>query len=229
MNTNIHTGLLITVEGIDGAGKSTLVKSIQKILEDQNKKVLCTKEPGATELGHHIRALLQHRTQPICPKAEYLLFAADRAQHFEHIVIPALKNHHIVISDRMGDSSLVYQGYARGLSLDMIERINTWTMQSINPDITFYLRITAEESIKRTQARNIPLTSFEKEHVTFTQALVNGFDILFKKKSWCITLDGMLSIDDLTTQAINHIQLCIQKKLQIQQHIQPQSLLHTCS
>lgn len=210
----MHKGLLITIEGIDGSGKTTLIQNIAKQLELQKISLLITKEPGGTQLGQQLRTILQNQPIPVCPKAEYLLFAADRAQHFEQFIIPAIKEGRMVISDRMGDSSVVYQGYGRGLDKVMIQTINAWTMQDIKPDITFYVRISASESEKRVQLRNAPLTAFEKEKRSFTEKLVAGFDDLFKNQSHVILLNGTDSIESLTTQAIKYINLCISKQNQ---------------
>lgn len=205
-------GLLITVEGIDGSGKTTLIQNIAKKLQVQNIPFLTTKEPGGTELGQELRSIVQNQSVPVCPKAEFLLFAADRAQHFEQKIIPALSEGLVVLSDRMGDSSVVYQGYARGLDISLINTINRWTMSSITPDITFYLRISAQESKNRIQKRNLALTAFEKESDDFTQKLIAGFDDLFKNKAHVILLNGTESLESLTKQAFNHIQLCIKNK-----------------
>jgi dTMP kinase len=208
----MNNALLITIEGIDGSGKSTLVQHIQKSLMAQNIPLVCTKEPGGTELGRHLRSILQHRTFPLCSIAEYLIFAADRAQHFNELILPSLAQGKIVLSDRMGDSSVVYQGYARGLDIDMIKRINEWAMHGRTPDITFYLRISAQESTDRVKARNLALTAFEKEDLSFTQKLVDGFDTLFKNKPHAILLNGTDSIESLTTQTLDHITACIKNK-----------------
>lgn len=207
-------GLLITIEGIDGSGKTTLIQSIAKKLLAQNIPFITTKEPGGTDLGKQIRSMVQNQSIPLCPKAEFLLFSADRAQHFEQKIIPALTQGVIVLSDRMGDSSVVYQGYARGLDIEMINSVNTWTMNGITPDITFYLRIEAQESINRILKRNIALTAFEKESSDFTQKLIAGFDDLFKNKAHVILLNGTDTLASLTEQAYKHIQTCIKNKQQ---------------
>ena len=137
----LSRGLLVSVEGIDGCGKSSFMLAIKKLLEEHSLPFLLTKEPGDTPLGKHIREILLSKTVDICPKAEYLLFAVDRAQHFHEVVSPALCDIKIVVSDRMADSSLIYQGYARGLEIDVIQNINQWAMNNIAPDIVFYLKI----------------------------------------------------------------------------------------
>ena len=112
-------GTLITFEGIDGSGKSSAARALYDHLKDELPVVL-TREPGGTELGRVLRTLLQNRTFDLDAKAEYLLFAADRAQHMKEIVLPALAQNKIVISDRMADSSYAYQGSGRGVDPDMI-------------------------------------------------------------------------------------------------------------
>lgn len=197
----IKQGILISLEGIDGSGKSTLAKNLFHGLEQQGLPAILTKEPGATSLGKQIRTMVQEKTMPICPKSEFLLFAADRAQHFQELIIPALKQKKIVISDRMADSSLVYQGFGRGLDVKTIQTVNDWAMDYIKPNLTFYVRVPVEIALERLKARNVELTSFEKEDISFMQRLHNGFETIFKNKNHVIALDGQETPEVLTTQA----------------------------
>lgn len=198
-------GLLITLEGIDGSGKTTLTKSLAHALQHRGYPITVTREPGGSNLGTYIRSVLQDGTIPVSPKAEYLLFAADRAQHFHDVVIPALENGHIVISDRMADSSLVYQGYGRGLDISMIERINAWTMDNLKPDLTIYVRISTQDAEQRIIARSASKTRFEQETTDFLTKLVSGFDTIFHNASHVLTLDAMQSPEELTRQSMEHI------------------------
>jgi dTMP kinase len=207
----LKRGILIAIEGIDGSGKSTLAQNLYHKFTRQNIPAILTKEPGATSLGKKLRSLLHEKPVALCPKAEYLLFAADRAQHNTEIVMPALQENKIVISDRMGDSSIVYQGYARGLDIKMIEMINNWTMNKTHPDLVFYVRLSVDHAIKRIKQRNKKLTSFEKEGKQFLQTLVDGFDCLFKNRSNVICLDGRNSPEIITEQAFNKISDWINK------------------
>lgn len=200
-----HRSMLISLEGIDGSGKSTLARDLAAHLTGLGYNVVLTKEPGGSQLGKKLRELLQLQPVPITPQAEFLLFAADRAQHFNDVVIPALRSNNIVISDRMADSSLVYQGYGRGLDKKMIQTINAWVMNDIRPDLTFYLHITAETAAKRLAAR-AQLTKFEKEQEQFAQNLIAGFDQIFKDRDDVITLDGTLSPNTLTNQAAQEVE-----------------------
>jgi dTMP kinase len=204
MNTKPN-GLLITLEGIDGSGKSTLASALHDALKHKNIPAILTREPGGSDLGKHLRAMLQERHVPLCPKAEYLLFAADRAQHMHDVIIPHLQEHKIIISDRMADSSLVYQGYGRGLNLDFIEMVNCWSMDNIKPDLTIYLKISPEQARKRLEIRSEKLTVFEQEIDSFRERLVKGFETIFAKRTNVVTLDAQLSIEELTDKALNAI------------------------
>lgn len=199
----LHNGLLLSLEGIDGSGKSVLAKNLQNALHDY--PTILTKEPGGTPLGERIRSiLLDSKDANMCPKAEFLLFAASRAEHFEKLVLPELKKGHIVISDRMADSSVVYQGYARGLSLDMIKSVNAWAMNNTTPHLTFYLKIDAQTALQRIQKRNIPLTGFEKEQA-FIQKTIEGFETLFAQQKNVITLNAQDTPESLTAQALETV------------------------
>lgn len=187
---HLKTGILISVEGIDGSGKSTLAASLHTQLTAQGLPTILTREPGATPLGAQLRTIVQEKKVPVCAKAEYLLFAADRAQHMHQLVLPALAEQRLVISDRMADSSLVYQGYGRGLELNMIQMINRWAMNERQPDLTVYVRVDAQTAMDRILARNQALTSFEKERQDFIEKLIAGFDTIFKTRTNCIIIDG---------------------------------------
>lgn len=202
MNKN---GLLISFEGVDGSGKSSLAQAVYKKLITQNYDVLLTKEPGDTPLGNELRILLHEHKSKVCDKAEFLLFAADRAQHFEEIVIPALNQNKIVLSDRMADSSLAYQGYGRGLNLEIIKSVNNWAMCKKAPDITFYIKIDFTIALPRVTKRGEKLTSFEKEEQLFWERVTNGFEAIFKDRTNVITLDGTRTIDELAQTATNEI------------------------
>jgi dTMP kinase len=184
-----QNGLLISIEGIDGSGKSTLAKKLHEHIS-QYHNTLLTKEPGDSELGAHIRAIVQKQDVPVCSKAEYLLFAADRAQHFEQKVIPALQENSIVISDRMADSSVVYQGVARGIDIDFINTVNAWAMCGHRPDVTIFVNTPPEVARKRLIMRNKALTAFEKEHKEFMQHVHDGFCTLFNNRKNVIIIDG---------------------------------------
>lgn len=195
-------GFLISIEGIDGSGKSTLARNLVDQLQKEDNEILLTKEPGGSPLGQKLRKILHEQKEIVCDTAEYLLFAADRAQHFFSIIKPALEQGKIVISDRLHDSSLAYQGYGRGLDITMIHSINSWAMNGIFPDLTIYVKIDVTTAMQRIkQSRNI-LTSFEQEKIDFWQRVADGFDTIFATRSNVVQLDGTLNQNELTDQAI---------------------------
>lgn len=197
--------MLIACEGIDGSGKSTLVQDLGDYFTAQGRTAILTKEPGGTPFGKQLRAMLQQPTAQRCAQAEFLLFAADRAQHYHEVIAPALQKGTIIISDRLADSSLVYQGYGRGLSRKMINTINAWALQNTKPELTIYLRITLETSRKRIEQRNLQKTTFEQEHYTFFQRLIDGFDTLYKNRTDVIIVDGSQSSKAVSEEVIQKI------------------------
>lgn len=196
-------GLLIGIEGIDGCGKSTFAKSLSQYLNEQKIFSVLTREPGGTDFGLKLRQILQYRDQTceLDAKAEYLLFAADRAQHFKQIVIPNLALGKIIISDRTGDSSLVYQGYGRGLDRNMIGQINNWATVGIRPNLTIYLKINLETAQSRIASRAEQMTAFEQAGAQFLNKLIAGFDDLYANRDDVLILDGNLPTATLVQQA----------------------------
>jgi dTMP kinase len=194
-------GVVIAVEGIDGSGKSTLAKNLAATLTTLAYPVLLTKEPGGTSLGKQLRTIVQEYTEPIDFKAEFLLYAADRAQHWHELILPNKAQHKLIISDRMSDSSLVYQGYGRSLSIEHIRFINNWVMDNQKPDLTIYVKVDVETALTRFKARNEKLTRFEQEKKEFFERLKNGFDTLYREQTDVITIDGHQTIETITDHA----------------------------
>lgn len=205
----LKKGLLISVEGIDGSGKSTLAKNLADLLVAHGLPVLLTKEPGGTHLGLQLRKLLQEKTVVIDPVAEFLLFAADRAQHFHEIVLPALDKNMIVVSDRMADSSLAYQGYGRGLDKSSIESVNRWAMQQRMPDLTIFCDVSTTQAADRLKKRNETLTSFEKEDNSFMERARYGFNEIFKIRENVLKIDGNDTPSNIAQKAYDSVILWI--------------------
>lgn len=202
-------GTFIVCEGIDGAGKSTLLHALNTHFKDKGYTTLLTREPGDTPLGMHIRELLHTSTVARCPQAEFLLFAADRAQHVQDVIIPALQAGTIIFCDRFTDSSLVYQGYGRNIDRELLQKINTWVTQGIVPTLTFYVRITPAIAQARVHARG-NISSFEQESITFFTTLIEGFDTLYANNSRAHILDGTTEPNLLAAQAIERVHACLQ-------------------
>jgi len=203
--TNLYNGRLIAIEGLDGSGKTSVAHALEKKLTNNNYSVVLTKEPGGTELGAMLREILHTKKQNVCDTAEFLLFAADRAQHFQQLVIPALKAGKIVIADRLADSSLAYQGYGRGLDRSMIQSINQWAMQQVTPDVTLYLRIDPTTALNRVRRRQEALTSFEQEARDFWMRVVDGYEKIFVGRKNLVVVDALLPLQELAEQAAQQV------------------------
>ncbi|AYO29214.1 dTMP kinase [Biomaibacter acetigenes] len=166
-------GKFITIEGPDGAGKTTQVKKIYEYLTSRGRKVLVTREPGGTALGEKLReVLLSLAGESPVPEAEALIYAASRAQLIKNVISPALLRGTYVLCDRFVDSSLAYQGWARGLGIEEILGINRWFIGELWPDLTILLDIDPEVSLKRLERARDRL---EKETLEFHKRVREGF------------------------------------------------------
>ncbi|MCB5250783.1 MAG: dTMP kinase [Candidatus Cloacimonetes bacterium] len=197
--------LFITFEGIEGCGKSTQAKHLYDFLVNQGYEVVQTREPGGTEISEKIRDLiLDCENSKMNKETETLLYMASRAQHTEKHIIPALKSGKIVICDRYFDSTLAYQGYARGINIQTIKMINTFASYGLNPDLTFYLDIPVEESMKRIKDKK--QDRLEKESEEFHQKVKDGFErIMLDNPQRFICINGLLSISDIRKEIENTI------------------------
>ncbi|MBT5088987.1 MAG: dTMP kinase [Micrococcales bacterium] len=159
--------MFITFEGIDGVGKSTQLDLLEAWLSKQGHEVVRTMEPGGTELGQEIRHLLLHRKGNVAPRAEALLYAADRAHHVTTKIEPALASGKVVLSDRYFDSSVAYQGAARELSVDEVRDISLWAVGNLEPDLTFLLDMPAAHALTRRDDTGTEPDRLESEEVGF--------------------------------------------------------------
>jgi dTMP kinase len=146
------TALFITLEGGDGSGKSTQSARLAEWLESQGRRVLVTREPGGTELGDEIRDIVLHRRGHIAPRAEALLYAADRAHHIATKVRPALERGEIVLQDRYLDSSVAYQGAGRVLAPEEVRSLSLWAAENLLPDLTILLDL--DEAVGRDRLKS---------------------------------------------------------------------------
>ena len=185
-----RNGFLVSIEGLDGSGKSTLAACAYHNLVTRGIPTFLTREPGDTEIGEKIRGILHGTKSRPTPCAEFLLFAADRAEHFSRVVLPELSRGKLVISDRLADSSLAYQGYGRGIDINMIKSVNKWAMQDRQPDLVVYIDIPIEIAVKRLNESRCSLTSFESEQRYFWEKVRNGFQEIFAHQDNVIIIDG---------------------------------------
>lgn len=169
-------GRLVTIEGVEGAGKSTQVGCLAAWLERQGARVITTAEPDGTALGRGLRRLLGE-LGPVEPLTETLLFAASRAEHVARVVRPALEAGAIVVCDRFGDSTVAYQGYGRGVPLPAIAALNQLATGGLVPDLTIVLDLEAGEGLRRAGARRGagPADPFEALALEFHERVRKGY------------------------------------------------------
>jgi len=160
-------GKFITVEGVEGAGKSTAIAFIKQSIIDRNKELLVSREPGGTDIGEQIRALLlDPQNQALLPDTELLLMFAARAQHIKQLIVPALNEGKWVLCDRFTDATYAYQGAGRGLEYAKIALLETFVQNDLRPDLTILLDISPELGLQRVLQRG-SLDRFETEKIQF--------------------------------------------------------------
>ncbi len=188
----------ITFEGIEGAGKSTQAKNLYSYLIERNIKSALTREPGGTNLGKKIRDIVLTPTDEIFPpNAELMLYEADRNIHIHNVIKPNLNKGINVICDRFIDSTLAYQGYARGLDLNLIKNLNEIATEGILPDLTFLIDIPVEEGLKRIK-RERKTDRIEQEDLEFHKKLREGFlEIARKNPERIVVIDGTKNQDEI--------------------------------
>jgi dTMP kinase len=182
-----YPGFFITLEGGEGAGKTSLIEELVKTLKAAGKQVVTTREPGGTTLGNQIRrwVLDLNEELKIFPKAELLLFLAARVEHIEELILPALKAGKIVICDRFNDSTVAYQGAARGLGADWVDAL-CHNVAGVVPDLTFYLDVDPKVGLSRTRSLTKENAAagacdrIESEKIEFHEKIRQGFLSLAK-------------------------------------------------
>ncbi len=161
------SGLFITLEGVEGAGKSTLMDYVAKLVSMAGREYILTREPGGTKTGEKIRAiLLDNNNNSLSDDTELLLMFAARAQHIQQIIKPALKENKVVICDRFTDASYAYQGGGRGINLERIKTLEDWVQQGLQPDLTILFDLDVEIGLRRAGKRS-EADRFEQEQKEF--------------------------------------------------------------
>ena len=196
------TGRFIVLDGIDGCGKSTQIRHLAQWLPvsglmPSTAGLICTREPGGTPLGQSIRDLLLHTEADQVPSvtAELLLYAADRAQHVDTVIRPALLRGDWVLSDRFAGSTLAYQGYGRGLDHQLITRLESIATTGLVPDLTVCLMVPVEVSLQRRHGEKED--RIEAEGRAFLHRVADGFAVLADQRLWC-QLDAQQSVSQLS-------------------------------
>ena len=196
------TGRFIVLDGIDGCGKSTQIRHLAQWLPasglmPSTARLICTREPGGTPLGQSIRELLLHTEADQMPSvtAELLLYAADRAQHVDTVIRPALLRGDWVLSDRFAGSTLAYQGYGRGLDRQLITRLESIATTGLEPDLTAWLMVPVEVSLQRRHGEKED--RIEAEGRAFLHRVADGFAVLAEQRNWS-QIDAQQSVSKLS-------------------------------
>ena len=203
--------MFITFEGIEGCGKTTQVQRLEKLVGRHGIPLVKTMEPGGTGIGADIRKiLLDAENKEMAPLAELLLYAADRAQHVEEVIKPALREGKWVVCDRFFDATIAYQGSARGLDRAFIQSLNEKASQGILPEITFLLDCPVDIGLKRALKRNLSIHSgqdrFEKEKLQFHDKVREGYlSLARKEEKRFIVIDATCSVESVEKNISDHI------------------------
>src|SRR5258708_39223682 len=196
----------ITFEGSEGCGKSTQVRRLAEHLKRSGIPHLVTREPGGTPIGESIRELLQFapHNSNMTPETELLLFGASRSQLVREVIKPALERSMCVIADRFFDSTTVYQGAARKLDPEMIERLNAFVVGDCVPDITFVLDVDAATAESRMQRESRKADRMEQQPAEFYERVLEGYrDLAAHGPKRIVTIDGSGDVDEIEKQIWN--------------------------
>ena len=197
-------GMFIVLEGPDGSGKTTQITLLKEYLESLGKECLITREPGGTRIGEAIRRIiLDPEYTEMSDVTEMLLYAAARAQLVHDKIGPAIEEGKIVISDRFVDSSLVYQGIARGLGIDTVDRINAPGIGRYRPDLVFFIDIPEEEGIARKMQQK-KLDRLEQQSIDFHHMVSMGYRQVLADRPDVIRIDGCRPIEDIQEEIRKH-------------------------
>jgi dTMP kinase len=206
----MSNGFFITLEGVEGSGKTTQTALVAEALRAAGHRVTVTREPGGTRAGEAIRAIFLDPAVSLHAAAELLLVLADRAQHVREKLKPALAAGEIVLSDRYSDSTVAYQGYGRGLDLKLLDELNRLATAGTHPDLTIVLDLAVETGLERTRARvrgdvRGP-DRFEGEQVEFHRRVREGFLTIARDQPGRVrTLDATAPVAEITARIVEAI------------------------
>jgi dTMP kinase len=207
--TRRSRGLFLTFEGGEGTGKTTQIARLAKAFEAAGRRVVVTREPGGSQIANRIRSLLlDPKMKGLVPLAELFLYEASRAQHVEDVILPALRAGSVVICDRFADSSVVYQGVARGLEGRLVRKLNLVATGGLRPDLTFVLDLDPRIGLARVGARGV-LDRMEKEALAFHRAVRKGYLALAKAdRRRFRVIDSSRSRDDIHEKIMDCLEPC---------------------
>lgn len=203
--------ILITMEGPDGAGKSTQIAMLKEYFEKQGKSVLVTRDPGGNKISEAVRSVILNKAYTeMAPVTELLLYASARAQLVAEVIKPALDAGTVVICDRFVDSNAVYQGIARGLGIDTVYAVNQYALQGVEVLLTIHLDLSAEEGIKR-KKNQAELDRMEMEDISFHQQVVEGYRTLAAQNPGrIVTIDATLPAEEIHAKILGAVSAKLQ-------------------
>ncbi len=201
------SGLFITMEGTDGAGKSTQLDLLNKYLKDKGFNVVFVREPGGTKISEKIRnIILDIDNKEMNYMTEAFLYASSRTQLVNEVIIPELKKGSVVICDRFVDSSIVYQGIARNLGVEVVRKINNIATGGLIPDITFFLDLSPDKAIERKKEQK-ELDRLEREKSQFYNKVYEGYKMLIEEEGERIkVIDATQSIEVIHNNIVNYLE-----------------------
>lgn len=200
-------GYFITFEGGDGAGKTTLIEKLSSTLRAKGSDLVLTRAPGGTPAGKVIRELVLHSEDPLAPRAELLLFLADRAQQVEKVILPALAQGKTVLCDRYNESTIAYQGVARGLDLPFVKAMCSFATKGLMPDLTLYLDIDPAVGLERVKKEKGKADQIEKEDLSFHAAIRRTYHKLAMEEAPRMQIiDASRSPEEVFSHALRYIE-----------------------
>lgn len=199
-------GLFVTFEGGDASGKTTQIGLLADWLKNQGRTVLVTREPGGSDLGNELRDIVLHRRGFIAPRAEALIYAADRAHHIHEVVRPALERGEVVLQDRYLDSSVAYQGAGRVLDPSEVKEVSLWATEGLMPDVTVLLDVPADIGLTRQASEERAYDRLEAEALEFHERVRDSYlAIAQENPDRVVVIDGTAAIDEVHRAVLERV------------------------
>jgi len=199
-------GLFVTFEGGDASGKTTQIGLLADWLKNQGRTVLVTREPGGSDLGNELRDIVLHRRGFIAPRAEALIYAADRAHHIHEVVRPALERGEVVLQDRYLDSSVAYQGAGRVLDPSEVREVSLWATEGLMPDVTVLLDVPADIGLTRQASEERAYDRLEAEALEFHERVRDSYlAIAQENPDRVVVIDGTAAIDEVHRAVLERV------------------------
>lgn len=211
----MNRGIFITMEGPEGAGKTTIIHMLGKALQQEGYQVLLTREPGGIPISEQIREVILNKgNTAMDSRTEALLYAAARRQHLVEKVTPALEKGTIVLCDRFIDSSMAYQGYARGLDIEEVYNINKFAIGDMMPDVTFFFDIKPEVGLRRIQSNgDREVNRLDLEALEFHEKVYEGYQVTINRwKDRFIIVDADKTIEEVFQETKEQLMIALKKR-----------------